>query len=134
MTAFIIANGSATKFRGWGDCGPNWTSSRERALKFADRESAEKFARDDEDAWAILPYDLPYAATAWRPIDEAPRDGSRVLVGRAGFNPCMASWPTNIASPSWPSLSPTWTPPGEVVDFRKPTHFAVIHEPPAAPA
>lgn len=51
---WIIADADEAKFRVW-DMGPGWTESREDALRFARRRDAEAFARDDEDAWKILP-------------------------------------------------------------------------------
>jgi hypothetical protein len=51
---WIIANADETAFRAW-HMGPIWTDSRDKALRFARREDAETFAREDEDAWKILP-------------------------------------------------------------------------------
>lgn len=63
----------------------------------------------------------------WLAIDLAPKDGTRVLVGRKGFYPMMASWPKHLPTPQWPKLiscgpSPKW-------ELAQPTHFAWINEP-----
>ncbi|TBW33580.1 hypothetical protein EYW49_20070 [Siculibacillus lacustris] len=60
---FVIANSAGDRFRAWGDFGPEWTEDKAKALKFADRESAEAFGREDEDAWFILPIGDPEPAT-----------------------------------------------------------------------
>lgn len=57
--AKIIANGSATLFRTWGDSGPEWNSDRGEALQFARREDAERFCAEDLDAWLILDAEEP---------------------------------------------------------------------------
>jgi hypothetical protein len=56
---WIVANGDQTKFRFWAEMGPDWTTSREHALRFARRQDAEAFCADDEDAWHILPIGTP---------------------------------------------------------------------------
>lgn len=108
MTAFIVANGDRTKFRAWGDLGPTWVSSPPEALQFARRCDAEAFAREDEDAWAILPIEALDRWTAvriqrrieenadWHRRDGSPdferivRDLARLLaveIERGAFNP-----------------------------------------------
>jgi hypothetical protein len=52
---YIVGDGSGTRFRVWGEMGPDWTTDRTKALRFARREDAEAFAADDIDGWAILP-------------------------------------------------------------------------------
>jgi len=57
---FIIANGNRDKFRCVGEFGnPDWTDERDKALRFARRQDAEEYCREDEDAWAILPVGNP---------------------------------------------------------------------------
>jgi hypothetical protein len=53
VSYFVIMNGKADKYRQWKEAWPTWTSDLSAALKFHDRQSAEDFARDDEDAWII---------------------------------------------------------------------------------
>lgn len=65
-----------------------------------------------------------HAVGFWLPIALAPDDGRRVLVGRKGFYPQMASWPKHIANASWPTLASQTE--GR---FAKPTHFAFVNEP-----
>ena len=50
---FVVANGQGTAWRMLGDSGPEWTTDRNAALRFARREDAETFSREDEDAWLI---------------------------------------------------------------------------------
>jgi hypothetical protein len=50
---WIIGNAAKTQWRTWGFTGPEWTSDRDAALRFARRIDAEAFSTNDEDAWAI---------------------------------------------------------------------------------
>jgi hypothetical protein len=56
---WIVANGDQTRFRCWGDSGPEWTEDRIAALHFSRKQDAEAFCRDDEDAGYILPVAAP---------------------------------------------------------------------------
>jgi hypothetical protein len=56
---WIVANGDKTRFRCWGDSGPEWTEDRIAALHFSRKQDAEAFCRDDEDAGYILPVAAP---------------------------------------------------------------------------
>lgn len=60
---------SGIRYRTWGDFGPEWTNDPSKALRFARRQDAEMFARDDEDAWHIVEH-------MWPAIDAA-RGGER---------------------------------------------------------
>lgn len=60
---------SGIRYRTWGDFGPEWTNDPNKALRFARRQDAEMFARDDEDAWHIVEH-------MWPAIDAA-RGGER---------------------------------------------------------
>lgn len=51
---FIVSSADETRFRFWDAMGPTWTTDRVRALRFARRIDAERFAAEDEDAWKIL--------------------------------------------------------------------------------
>ena len=53
---FIVSNGKGNAWRMWDEAGPEWTYDRDKALRFARREDAEVFAREDEDAWRIEPF------------------------------------------------------------------------------
>jgi len=55
---------SGIRYRMWGLMGPEWTNDPNKALRFARREDAEAFARDDEDAWHIVEH-------MWLTIDTA---------------------------------------------------------------
>jgi len=52
---WVVADGQGTRWRKWGDFGPEWTGDRDEALHFARRVDAEAFSKDDEDAWLIQP-------------------------------------------------------------------------------
>jgi hypothetical protein len=52
---WVVADGQGTRWRKWGDFGPEWTTDRDAALHFARRTDAEAFAKEDEDAWLIQP-------------------------------------------------------------------------------
>lgn len=71
---WIIGNAERTQWRCWGDAGPEWTSDREAALRFARRTDAEAVATEDEGAWRIERYPpdaaLPFAAPTLRTGDE----------------------------------------------------------------
>lgn len=56
---WIVANENEDRFRMWSDVGPDWTTDRDKALRFARRRDAEAFCADDEDAWKILPHGKP---------------------------------------------------------------------------
>lgn len=51
---FIVSSADEKRFRFWDAMGPTWTTDRVRALRFARRIDAERFAAEDEDAWKIL--------------------------------------------------------------------------------
>jgi len=50
---WVVTNSEGDKFGIW-DGGPTWSKNIDQALKFADRESAEKYCADDEDAWRVV--------------------------------------------------------------------------------
>lgn len=52
---WVVGDGGGTRYRTWGDLGPDWTTNINAALWFARRDDAEAFARDDEDGWRIVP-------------------------------------------------------------------------------
>ncbi|HHA2767548.1 TPA: hypothetical protein ACOECM_001526 [Stenotrophomonas maltophilia] len=52
---WVVADGQGTRWRKWGDFGPEWTADRDAALHFARRTDAEAFAKEDQDAWLIQP-------------------------------------------------------------------------------
>lgn len=54
---FILATSDETEFMGWGDSGPEWSTDRSKALRFARREDAELVANDSEKAWKIKPFE-----------------------------------------------------------------------------
>lgn len=51
---FVVCGENRDTFRTWGETGPEWTPRLVDALWFARRSDAEKFCRDDEDAWFIV--------------------------------------------------------------------------------
>ncbi len=53
---WIVGNGDGTKWRQWTDWGPEWTSDRASATRFARREDAEAVHGGDEDAWTVQAY------------------------------------------------------------------------------
>jgi len=55
-SAWIVANGSGTKWRYWNIFGPAWTPDREKATRYARREDAEAVHAADEDAWTVQPF------------------------------------------------------------------------------
>ncbi|WP_242875614.1 hypothetical protein [Stenotrophomonas maltophilia] len=59
---WVVADGQGTRWRKWGDFGPEWTADRDEALHFARRTDAEAFAKEDEDAWLIQPIFVPTKA------------------------------------------------------------------------
>lgn len=54
-SGYVIGNGDRTKWRTWGDSGPEWTTDADAALQFVRRRDAEAVAAEDEDAWGIVP-------------------------------------------------------------------------------
>lgn len=54
---FIILNAEETEFMKWGDSGPEWTTNRDDALRFARREDAELVSAESEEAWKIKPFE-----------------------------------------------------------------------------
>lgn len=70
--AWVVSDGQDARWRMWGDSGPEWTTDREKALRFARRDDAEAFARDDEDAWHIKPYYTAPPAAAGVPEGYVP--------------------------------------------------------------
>lgn len=50
---------SGIRYRMWGDLGPEWTNDANKALRFARRQDAEAFCRDDEDAWHVVEHMWP---------------------------------------------------------------------------
>lgn len=50
----VIANGDKTKFRTWGNFGPEWTADIFEATWYVRRADAERAAALDEDGWFIL--------------------------------------------------------------------------------
>nr|WP_180167730.1 hypothetical protein [Stenotrophomonas sp. SbOxS2]NYU00955.1 hypothetical protein [Stenotrophomonas sp. SbOxS2] len=56
---WVVADGQGTRWRKWGDFGPEWTADMDAALQFARRTDAEAFAKEDEDAWLIQPVGAP---------------------------------------------------------------------------
>lgn len=59
---WVVADGQGTRWRKWGDFGPEWTVDRDEALHFARRTDAEAFAKEDEGAWLIQPIFVPTKA------------------------------------------------------------------------
>lgn len=59
---WVVADGQGTRWRKWGDFGPEWTTDRDAALHFARRSDAEAFSKEDEDAWLIQPIVMPTKA------------------------------------------------------------------------
>ncbi|MDJ1521850.1 hypothetical protein MF545_07055 [Stenotrophomonas maltophilia] len=59
---WVVADGQGTRWRKWGDFGPEWTTDRGAALHFARRSDAEAFSKEDEDAWLIQPIVMPTKA------------------------------------------------------------------------
>lgn len=51
---WIVANAACDRFRIWDLNGPDWTTNKTKALRFARRSDAEAFAAEDEDAWKII--------------------------------------------------------------------------------
>jgi len=51
--AFVVTNGTNTKFRGWNETGPCWVEDLQDAVQYARREDAEKVHAEDEDAWHV---------------------------------------------------------------------------------
>lgn len=97
---WVVADGQGTRWRKWGDFGPEWTADRDAALHFARRTDAEAFAKEDEDAWLIQPIFVPTKALERRqcvppmwlseqiggPLD----DLTPGQAWRDGFNECRA--------------------------------------------
>lgn len=59
---WVVADGQGSRWRKWGDFGPEWTTDRDAALHFARRTDAEAFAKEDEDAWLIQSIVMPTKA------------------------------------------------------------------------
>ncbi len=87
-SAWIVANGSGTKWRYWNIFGPTWTPDREKATRYARREDAEAVHAADEDAWTVEPYvssaGFPRnSETDRQPLDDVGRlrDALRLTLG-----------------------------------------------------
>ena len=64
------------------------------------------------------------AARRWRPIEEAPKDGTSVLIGRPGTSARKARWVEMKRVPD------RWETPGLGRVHFEPTHFQHLPEPP----
>lgn len=56
MSSWVVADGSGTKYRSSEHGIPTWVDDIDKAMQFARRADAEKYAEEDEDAWRILPH------------------------------------------------------------------------------
>lgn len=86
------------------------------AIKPDGWEHARKLERERDEA---------REATAWQPIETAPKDGTRILLGRVGY-PWVFAGLWNDAYKHWS------TGIGAMAYFAEPTHWAPHPQPPEA--
>lgn len=56
---WIVVSGDGKRFRFWDEVGPNWTTVRAKATRYARRCDAEAVHAGDEDAWSVVPFAAP---------------------------------------------------------------------------
>lgn len=76
---WVIANGADNRWRcvyEW-ESNSEWTDDKAKALKFATREDAERFSKEDEDAWLVYKVGLPQPAADTRVV--TPQEAAQTL-------------------------------------------------------
>lgn len=62
IDSYIVESGDGKRFRVWKDGVPCWTTDRNEATRYARRQDAEAVHREDDDAWAVVPYRVEASA------------------------------------------------------------------------
>lgn len=56
VAGWIVGDADQDKWRTWGALGPEWTSDRDKATRYARRCDAEQVHAEDMDAWSVVPF------------------------------------------------------------------------------
>jgi hypothetical protein len=111
---------------------PDWSDEQIEDLcqRTMDMPHPSEVMRENLRAAGIVPN-----VARWRPISEAPKDGTRVLVIDAAHDavPELAWW----GAPGWGQLSACWLTYSHRSDFEDvaaPTHFQPLPAPPTTEA
>lgn len=72
--AWIVGNGSDTRWRAWDQGNPVWVDDRQKATRYSRREDAEAVHAEDEDAWTVKPFTDAAPAAPEHAASERVRD------------------------------------------------------------